>query len=271
MSFDPISAVSTKASDRVFGWALDRIQATAGALRADHAPIWPCSGFANEYSYRFRLRVGIAPSRTPKPLPVAGFAARAREVAAWIFRDGPFHVDYAGKELVRVEVRENAMPKEQFVHQLEVRPTGLVDLRWGLNCIVEEGRIDPLPLREVVDAVQRMHDLSRAPAFHALHQARRAERHRRVDWRVGITPRAMDAVGASFNWVRLDTPGSESFSRAERIYSDCPQVGYAADRLLGIKPSQTAADVLKPFLDDFFAHSGFLDAGACTETTLSAC
>ena len=90
-----------------------------------------------------------------------------------------------------------------------------------------------------------------------------------MDWRLGVSPRALDPVGMSFNWLQLDVPGSDSFSRAERIYSDCPQRGYAAEYLTGLKPSQPVEDVLRPFLDEFFAYSGFLDAGTCTDVTLS--
>ncbi|MFE6128571.1 hypothetical protein ACFQ6Q_09905 [Streptomyces sp. NPDC056437] len=204
------------------------------------------------------------------PLRITDRASRADAVAALIFGDARRHVDYAGNELVRIEVRENAMPGERFLHQLEVHPTGLLDLQWGLNCVAAEGRNDALPLREVLEVVHQVHDLSRADAFRALHQPRRCESRRRVDWRVGISPRAVDALGMSYNWEQLDVPGSETFSRAERIYSDCPQDGYAADRLMGLKSSQPVEDVLRPFLEEFFAYSGFLNAGECTEATLSA-
>jgi hypothetical protein len=217
----------------------------------------------NVYGYRFRLRVGIAPSRTASPLPITERAARADAIAALIFRDAKRHVDYAGNELVRIEVRE------RFVHQLEVRPTGLIDLHWGLNCIAAEGRNGALPLREVLAVVRHMHHLSKTLSFSGLHQPRWCEPRRRMDWRLGISPRAVDPLGMSFSWAHLDVPGSESFSRAERIYSDCPQHGYAANRLRGLKPSQPVEDLLRPFLEEFFAYSGFLDASACTAATLS--
>ncbi len=219
MSFDPISTATTKASDRIAGWFLDRAQAAIASLKADHTSIERCSGMQNAYGYRFRLRVGIAPNRTALPLSITERASRAYSVAALIFRDAERCVDYAGNELVRIEVRENAIAGERFIHQLEVHPTGLVDLQWRLNCIAAEGRNDPLPLREVLAVVRRMHHLSRTSAFHGLHQPRRFEPRRRVDWRFGISPRAVDPVGVSFNWERLDVPGSESFRRAERIYS----------------------------------------------------
>lgn len=269
MSFDPISTASTKASDRIAGWFLDRAQSAIGSLRADHAPIERCSGMQSGYSHRFRLQVGVAPSRTALPLAITERASRADALAALIFRDAKRHVDYAGNELVRIDVRENAVDGEHFVHRLEVHPTGLVDLHWGLNCIAAEGRNDTLPLKEVLAVVRHMHHVTRTSAFRALHQPRRLEQRRRVDWRLGISPHAVDPLGVRFNWARLDVPGSESFRRAERVYSDCPQDGYAADRLMGLKPSQPAEDLLGPFLEEFFAYSGFLDASACTAATLS--
>ena len=95
---------------------------------ADHRVILGCRRMGESYPDRYVLEVGIAPSRSAKPIPLSDFVPKAQRVAAEIFLGMPVVVTYSGPELIRFVVRRSHGPAHQHQHFLEIHPSGLVNL-----------------------------------------------------------------------------------------------------------------------------------------------
>lgn len=234
----------------------------AQKTRGDHSAISACYGMDHPYAHRFAARVCAAPSRAVKPLPDGDFPARAQAVALRVLENLQYVADYSGPDLVRFVVKDGVEQRRSQRHLLEVRSSGLIDLRWGLEGTIQGDEAGPLPLTEVIGVIHRIHRVVQGAEYRNLHQQRVGETRRRVDWRIGITGTVSTDTG-QVPWTCLDVLAAGTMDKAENRWPYCPSTGFAASSLQSLKPRGPAGLILRAVLESMFSHAGYLNPRAC--------
>lgn len=239
------------------GWLLTRLGPMGRWLKRrvvrDHLPIAGCKLQPNHDYYAYFVFVAVAPSHSPKPLPVVDFMDRARELVESFLLEGiPAKPEYVGAELVRYRLaREGARYAD---HVITIYPTGLIEVQWAIAVPPDTA----LPLTDAVAVVEKLRQAVHSDAFAGLHQRRRWARWRRVDWRFGINGRAMPDKGESTYWTDAVLPGGPPTRRVSDPRPHCPLEGYAAEQLKSKRRAAQLEEVLAPALHELLASGGYI-------------
>lgn len=220
-------------------------------LAADHAPISGRQGNPSQQYMNFSAFIAVAPSNSAEPLPLVDRNDRVHEfvhgVFPGIFPEAP---DHAGHELVRYITQPVGETDAQS--RIIVYPTGLVELHW----VLAAPPTLELPLDELVAVVSRLQEAVASGAFQQLHQPRRWEQQRRVDWRIGVNAMAATS-GNSVYWEKVGPPELAPQKPDPGRRPSCPSEGYAAGELTAIKPKTKPQGILTPALADLLAAGGY--------------
>jgi hypothetical protein len=219
----------------------------------DHLPIAGCQLQPNQDYYAFCVFAAVAPSRSPKPLPLVDFVDHASKLVERFFPgEFPAEPEYVGPELVRYRlVREGVRYSD---HVITIYPTGLIEVQWAIAVPPGTG----LPLTEAVAVVERLRQAVQSDSFADLHQRRRWAKWRRVDWRFGINGRAVPEKGNSTYWTDVLLPGGPPTRRASDPRPHCPREGYASGRLKSKRRTAQLEEVLAPALHELLASGGYI-------------
>lgn len=98
-------------------------------LKADHGPISQCPNLNRGHSDRVVMRIAVAPSRSPNPVPASKFVRSAQDTADAIFAGIVPTTDHSSKERVRFLVRDSDDPARSDQHILEIYPSGYLLLQ----------------------------------------------------------------------------------------------------------------------------------------------
>lgn len=239
----------------LISWLLSRAGPAGKKLKrrlaADHAPILGRRGNPNHPYMAFCAFVSVAPSDSPEPLPLVDRMDRAHEFVQrffpGIFPDEP---QDAGHELVRYETQ----PVDGGTAQSRIifYPTGLVELHW----VLAAPPVVQLPLDELDDIVSRLQEAVVSGAFQRLHQPRRWERRRKVDWRIGVNAWAT-VPGNIVYWEKVGPFELAPRRRDSGRRPSCPSEGYAASELSSLKPRTKLRRILTPALVELLAAGGY--------------
>jgi hypothetical protein len=239
----------------LLSWLLGRAGPAGKRLRqrlaADHAPILGRQSNPTHQQMAFYAFIVVAPSDSPKSLPVVDRMDRAHEFVQGFFADAfPDDPEYAGHELVRYEAPSTGGTDVQ--NRIVFHPTGLVEIHW----VLAAPPAVQLPLDELVNVVSRLQGAVVGGAFQRLYQPRRWERRRRVDWRIGVNASAF----ASSNSVYWESVGPSELAPPRRDVGrrpSCPSEGYAANELSSMRPRAKLRQILTPVLVELLAVGGY--------------
>lgn len=224
-------------------------------LKADHSPISQCPNLNQDHSDRVVMLIGVAPSRSPKPVQASRFVRSAQQVAEAIFAGVPPTTDWSSKEEVRFIIRDSDNPMRSDQHRLQIYPSGFMLLRWGLGVTITADAIGPLPMGEFIQVLGKVHSVVQSPAYRQLHDHRLGEQRRRLDWRVGLTQGVSTGTGQLYV-SRFDTPCDGTFKRAVRHDLVCYPAGFAPQQLVGLKPATAFKDMLKVVIGTWWQTRG---------------
>jgi hypothetical protein len=244
----------------VAGWLLTKLGPVGawlkGQVRADHMPIAGRRIRPDHPHCGFYLVAAVAPSQSTQPLPLIDFMDRARrfvqQTFPTVFRDPP---DYSGHELIRYRSADGR-PDAQII---SIYPSGLVEIQW----LIAEPPATSLPMSNIIEPLTTLHRAVQAGRLSDLHQPRRLEGWRRVDWRVGVNGTATPREGGnSVAWSDVTAPTDlpAQLQNSPRPY--CPAEGYAASRLTSLHRSADLGDLLAPVLEEHLAIGGYADSEA---------
>lgn len=239
----------------ILSWLLGRAGPVGKRLKqrlaADHAPILDRRGNPNHHQMAFCAFIAIAPSDSPDPLALVDRMDRAQEFVQRFFPgDFPDEPDYAGHELVRYQAPSTGGTDAQS--RIIFYPTGLVELHW----VLASPPALQLPLDKLVDVVNRLQVAVESGAFQRLHQPRRWECRRRVDWRIGVNAWAATSSN-SVHWKTVGPPELAPLRRDTGRRPSCPSEGYAAGDLSSVKSGAKLRQILTPTLIELLAAGGY--------------
>jgi len=239
----------------VLSWLLGRAGSAGKRLKqrlaADHVPILGRRANPSQQYMAFCAFIAVAPSDSPEPLPLLDRMDRAHEFVHRFFPGVfPEQSEHADHELVRYETPPVDGSGAQ--NRIIFNPTGLIELHW----VLASPPALQLPLDELGDVVSRLQGAVASGAFQRLHQPRRWERRRRVDWRIGVNAWAATS-GNSVHWEKVGPTNLAPPRRDVGRRPSCPSEGYAANELSSMRPKTNLRQILTPVLVELLAAGGY--------------
>jgi len=267
MTGGPIEAAAAKYAGPVAKESWRQGRQLYQRLQPDHGSISQCPNLQRFYGDRVVMLVGVAPTRSAKPVATSNFVRASQQVAEAVFVGLAPKTDYTGRDRVRLKVQFDDDPISTPRHILEFCPTGLMYLQWGLDVAAGPDGIDPFPVSEFIQVLRRVHSVVQLPVYQQLHAKRIGERRRHLDWRVGVSGSISTPTG-SLAVDEFDTPQAADFVRAERHDLLGQPAGFAPRELTGVKSAAPFKDMLRPIIEDLVANSGFVDPHGATEVIM---